>query len=147
MTEIVISISILLIIFSIGSLSFQTITTRKKIDSAVNNLVSIIEMAKINAITGKGEQNYGIKFYNDSFVYFTGSSYVESDANNQTNIIHSGLEIITNITETTESIVFSRLSGTINHSDVIVITVREKNNIENGMNVVIGTLGEVSVIK
>jgi prepilin-type N-terminal cleavage/methylation domain-containing protein len=145
--EVIVSISILTILLMIGNFSFQNSLNNKNLNSEVDNLVSKIEEVKTNAVSGKGGQNYGIKFNTDSFVSFIGSSYIPTNDNNVTYNLNSKLEIIHNIPGQEGVVVFSKLKGENNHNQDLTITVREKNNNDKKIDIIIGSLGETSIIQ
>lgn len=145
--EVIVTISFLMIILAIGVGSFRDTALDKELESTANNIVSTLELARTNSVAGKNSQNYGVKFNNDSYISFVGSSYIESNESNETNTVGSKVEITTDIPGASESVVFSKITGQPNHGQELTITISEKNESDNNIDVVIGILGEISVIK
>jgi prepilin-type N-terminal cleavage/methylation domain-containing protein len=147
LVEVMVSIAALTILMLIGNFSFQNSLNSKKLNNEIDNLVSKISEIQTNAITGKGGQNYGIKFNNDSFVSFIGSSYIPTNENNILYLIDSKLEITHDIPGQEGVIVFSKISGEMNHNQNITVVIREKNNPDRSVSVIIGKLGVISIVK
>jgi prepilin-type N-terminal cleavage/methylation domain-containing protein len=147
MVEAIITLSVLSILLSIGFISFQNANIKQSIDSIADNLVSKLELAKTNSITGKGSQNYGLKFNPDSYIFFSGTSFVDNNPENEESEVSDKFEIQTNIPNQSQSVIFSKITGEINYDIEIVISISEKNNPENKIDIIIGKFGEISMIK
>ncbi len=145
--ELLFSIAILAIISYVTIKSFSGEVSEKEIQAISDNIVSKLELARSNAITGKNGQNYGIKFSEDSFTYFVGSSYISSNESNERNEINSKFEIANDIPGEDDVVVFSKLKGDINHNGPITITITEKTDSENSIRLKIGKLGDVSMVE
>lgn len=145
--EVLFSIAILAIISLISIKSFGGEVGEKEIRAISDNVVANIDLARSNAITGKNGQSYGIKFGDNYFTYFTGSSYISSNESNERNDINSKFEITNDIPGADDAIVFSKLKGDINHNGPITITISEKSDSENSIQLKIGKLGDVSMIE
>ena len=145
--EMLVVIAILLMITAIGGQSWRQRTVNQELQSVADNLVARLELARTNSVTGKGDQNYGVKFNANSYVSFVGSSYIESNESNQTHQVDGRLEISTDIPGTAESVVFSKITGSTNYNHDLTITISELKDPDNKIEVVIGNLGEISVVK
>jgi type II secretory pathway pseudopilin PulG len=145
--EIIFIITILSVLFGVANQAFRGKSAEKEIETIANTLVSDLEMAKTNSITGKSGQNYGLKFNSDSYVYFVGSSYIESNENNVVTQIPSNIEIINDIPGSTDQIIFSKITGDTNHDDEISISVQLINDPSKKVDIIIGELGDISMIK
>lgn len=145
--EVLFSIAILAIIFLITVKSFSGEVAEKETRAIADNIVAKLELARSNAITGKNGQNYGVKFGDNYFTYFTGSSYISSNQSNERTDIGDKFEITNDIPGADDAIVFSKLKGDINHNGPITITISEVSNFENTIQLKIGKLGDVSMVK
>ena len=145
--EVLFSIAILAILFFITINSFGGEVAEKENQAIADNIVAKLELARSNAVTGKNGQNYGVKFGDNYFTYFTGSSYISSNQSNERTDIGEKFEITNDIPGADNAIVFSKLKGDINHSGPITITIYEVSNSENTIQLKIGKLGDVSMVK
>lgn len=145
--EVLFSIAILAIIFLITVKSFSGEISEKETQAIADSIVAKLELARSNAITGKSGQNYGVKFGDNYFTYFTGSSYISSNQSNDRSDIGNKFEITNDIPGADDTIVFSKLKGDINHSGPITITIYEVSNSENTIQLKIGKLGDVSMVE
>lgn len=145
--EVLFSIAILAIIFLITIKSFSGEVAENELQSIADNIVAKLELARSNAITGKSGQNYGVKFGDKYFTYFTGSSFISSNQSNERTDIGDKFEITNDIPGADDVIVFSKLKGDINHSGPITITISEVSNFENTIQLKIGKLGDVSMVE
>ncbi len=145
--EILFSIAILAIIFLITVKSFSGEVAEKELQSIADNIVAKLELARSNAITGKNGQNYGVKFGESYFTYFSGSSYISSNQINERTDIGDKFVITNDIPGADDVIVFSKMKGDINHSGPITITISEVSNSENTIQLKIGKLGDVSMVE
>ena len=145
--EILFSIAILAIIFLITVKSFSGEVAEKELQSIADNIVAKLELARSNAITGKNGQNYGVKFGESYFTYFSGSSYISSNQINERTDIGDKFVITNDIPGADDVIVFSKMKGDINHSGPITITISEVSYSENTIQLKIGKLGDVSMVE
>jgi len=148
--EMIFIIIIISIISGIAVASFREPIVNQGIKSSTDTLVAKLELAKTNSMNGKNGLNYGVKFdtdsEDDSYIYFEGSNFDDTAESNEVIDIDSQLEITTNIGGN-ETIVFSKITGDSNKSNDVTITISEKNNSDNKSEVIIGKLGEISVVK
>lgn len=145
--EILITLSILALLFLIGTMSFSRNVAEKELQTIADNIVAKLELAKSNAVTGKNGQNYGVKFNSASYVYFTGSAYIPSNESNETVTISSKFKITNDIPGSDDAIVFSKIKGNTNHSSTVTLTVSEISNASSSIQLTIGKLGDITVVK
>ena len=143
--EILTAIAILGIISSIFVYSFRSQIQEKKLEGEVSAISAKLQEAKNLSQSGKNGQAYGVKFNIDSYVTFIGASYDANDENNVTFTIDPSFKIQNTIPGDDDVVIFSKIFGEINTNVDIIIS--EKNNINNSRMIVIGKLGDISVIK
>ncbi len=145
--EILVTLSILALLFLIGTMSLSRNVAEKELQSIADNIVAKLELAKSNAITGKNGQNYGVKFNSDSYVYFTGSTYISTNQSNETTQISSKFQITNDIPGSDDAIIFSKIKGYTNHSSTVTVTISEISNASSSIQLTIGKLGDITMIK
>jgi len=144
-------LEVLIAIFIIGVLAAITVNNmsgardRKIMEGTADEIVAKLEEVKANSQIGKGGLNYGIKFNDDSYVLFSGLSYDSGDSNNVTISINSRMELSNTISGSSDSVVFSKIKGEPNHTGTITVSLISDPS--ESMDIVIGELGDISVIK
>jgi prepilin-type N-terminal cleavage/methylation domain-containing protein len=148
--EIILVIIVISVISTIAVRSFRDPLRTQELTSMTNTMVSKIELAKTNSMNGKNGNNFGIKFDTDGeddfYVYFEGSSYDVDDENNEITEINNQFQLSTDIGGS-EIIIFEKVSGDSSEPGDVTITISEKSNAANQRQVIIGELGEITVIK
>lgn len=144
--ELMVSIGIISLLAIIASYSFGDNLKNKELITITDDIVATLELARSNAITGKGGTAYGVKFNSDSYIGFVGSSYIPSNQSNDVNTISSKYAISNNIPGADDKIVFSKVKGESNHSSSVTVTISEVGG-SLQKQVTIGTLGDVTVVQ
>ena len=144
--ELMIAICIISVLALIATYSFGDSLKNKGLITITDDIVATLELARSNAMTGKGGTAYGVKFHNDSYIGFSGSSYISSNESNDVNTISNKYVISNDIPGADDKIVFSKIKGESNHTGTVTITVKEVDD-ENQRQVIIGPLGDVTVVK
>ncbi len=144
--ELMIGICIISVLALIGTYSFGDSLKSKGMITITDDIVATLELARSNAMTGKGGTAHGVKFNEDSYIGFTGSSYISSNESNDANTISGKFLISNNIPGADDKIVFSKIKGESNHSGEVTITISEVGG-ERQRQVIIGPLGDVTVVK
>lgn len=140
--EIIVAIAIMILVSSVGVVTFVSSKNSANLNSYTDGIISSLEQARSNAVSGKGGSSYGIRFATSTLTHtlFIGSTYSSSDASNVVTQIGSGYTISTNLTASSTTIVFSRLTGVPSATGTItllqqatskskVITVGSQGNI------------------
>jgi type IV fimbrial biogenesis protein FimT len=144
--EMMVSIGIISLLAVIASYSFGDNLKNKELITITDDIVATLELARSNAITGKGSTAYGVKFNSDSYIGFVGSSYISSNQSNDVNTISSKYTISNDIPGADDKIVFSKVKGESNHSSSVTVTISEVGG-SRQKQVTIGTLGDVTVVQ
>lgn len=143
--EILISLAVLTSLLLIGTLSFSDLKTDKELQAIAGSIVSKLEEAKSNSLSGKGGSSYGVKFNDDSYVYFPGSSYIVSNDGNKEYQINSNFQMSNDIPGSSDSIVFSKITGDSNYAATVTLFI--SSDPESKIEIIIGELGDISMIK
>jgi prepilin-type N-terminal cleavage/methylation domain-containing protein len=144
MIEILIAIAILLIIGSVSVASFINWRREKKIDSASDITLSVLEEARAQTINAYQGKQYGVYFgVNDRLISFVGNVYNSSDISNKITMLPEG-EIISTSTMG-ESIIFQKFSGSAGAGGNIVL--KDHNNTSTTRTILIDNSGVISVKK
>jgi Tfp pilus assembly protein PilE len=148
--EVLIVVCIIGIISSIFIYSFRQQVQQKKLDGIANTIVAKLQESRNLSQSGKNGQTYGVKFNVDSFVTFIGTSYASTTQTNVAFPVDSAFQITNTIPGADDMIVFSKIYGEVDfniNTTTADIVVSEKNNPNNKITIVVGRLGDVSVIK
>jgi prepilin-type N-terminal cleavage/methylation domain-containing protein len=143
--EMLIVIGIIALLVGIGVNSFVSARNSKQLDVTLQAVASKLYEAKSSAISGKNGQNFGVKFNSSSYVYFVGSSFNPSDSANVTFQIPSNINMTYTLPGPDYAVIFSRMTGKPQVSGNITLT--RTDNASSTQTIVIGTLGDISVIK
>ncbi|HTK33207.1 MAG TPA: GspH/FimT family pseudopilin [Candidatus Paceibacterota bacterium] len=143
--EILLVIAIAGILLSIGTYWYNTARSNAIVSTTTDSIVSALEQARSNAISGKNGASFGVKFNSDSYVTFMGSAYSTSSASNSTTTIDSGATLTNTITDPNDAIVFTRLTGATNST--ATVTVMEIANPARKKNIVVESLGNIGVVQ
>jgi prepilin-type N-terminal cleavage/methylation domain-containing protein len=140
--EIIITISVAGILFTIATNSSQV---KKNQDQIVQAIEASLDEQRANTQAGKDGENFGVKFNSDSFVLFTGTTYSANSNQNKVIDIDYQFEISETITNSDNIIYFSKLLGDANQN--ATITVSHITNRVAPKQIVIEKSGTISVIE
>jgi len=140
--EILIVIGIVGVLSAVAVVNFNGSKITKIRQITTNNIVFALEKQKSFAEAGKGGLSQGIKFDENSYTTFSGSSYNASDLTNETLEIDSNIGI--SVEGATSSVIFSRITGDVGGASTI--TIYEKNDVTKKTTITIGSLGDISVL-
>ncbi len=141
--EILISIAVLGLLAALAVANFGGTRTDKVLKITATNIAFALEEAKSNALAGKGGENHGLHISEDTFIVFSGNSYNASDPDNRPQTIDSQLMLTT--TASSEAIIFSRITGNV--PAVSTTTISETADSSHKIEIVVGTLGDITVIE
>lgn len=142
MVEILIVMTILIALFTISVVSYGGTRSKKSLDTAVNLLLSDVELQKVNAQTGKGGEDHGIRFFDDSYVLFEGNVFDSESSSNVTRNIHERYSLSTDIPGE-DIIIFNRLTGRISEESIITFTDLDQPGRERKVKIRVSGSGEV----
>lgn len=116
MVEILIVTGIIVLLFTISTISLLNIRVSSSSSASTDVLISDIKAQQIKALAGDTEgrgtpDNYGVKIQNNIYTLFHGTSYSASDNTNFDVPVESGYQLSTTFPNTT--ILFSSKSGEI----------------------------------
>lgn len=144
-------IEIITVIFIIGILLsvcvtwFDNAKKSKTLQVNTDTVLSVLEKAKINAISGNGGSSFGVKFNPGSYVYFKGNSYVANNPDNINHNLDSNYTLTETISNADNAIIFSRLTGATNMT--ATVTISRINDSNTKKNIVVEPLGNISVVQ
>jgi prepilin-type N-terminal cleavage/methylation domain-containing protein len=140
--EIIVAVAIMTLVASVGVVTFVSSKNSANLNSFTDGIISSLEQARSNSASGKGGSSYGIRFATTTLTHtlFIGSTYNASTATNIVTQIGTGYTLSTNLTASSTTIVFSRLTGVPSATGTItllqqatskskVITVGSQGNI------------------
>ena len=117
LVEIIITIGILAILFSLPTLFLWGIGRADSLESIEREVVSIIGEAQTYTISGRSldgsePSSYGVHFEQGYYVYFKGTSYNATDPDNLQTDLPPGI-ILSQISLPSNNIVFEQVTGEV----------------------------------
>ncbi|MEA2715476.1 MAG: hypothetical protein QOG91_504 [Candidatus Parcubacteria bacterium] len=143
--EILVVIAIVFIITSIGLFAFISARKTKELSVLSDQIYFTLEHAKSDAVSGKNGVGAGVKFSTTTYAFFGGNVYDPANTNNKVYTVTSGYQITTTLASSDGSVVFSRIYGT--PSATGTVTVADASAPTRKVDIVIGNLGDLTVIK
>ena len=141
--EIVIVLAVIVVLASFATISFNSSRTNKLLKITATDIVFALEEAKSNALAGKGGLNQGMYVTTSTYTTFGGASYSAGNTTNQRQTINSALTLST--TAPSSTVLFTRISG--NANAVSTTTIAEVGNPSNKIEIVVGTLGSITMVE
>ena len=142
--EIIITIAVGLILFTIATSAFIGMRNRQALNTAVEQISSTIQNSQAKTLASKKSQNYGVHFETNRLVMFEGSAFTEPNATNKEIKFSNLAEIsIISLNGGGQNIIFERLTGETNQYGAI--TVRVRNDASDAKTITIEKTGSVSV--
>jgi len=138
--ELLVVIGIIVILAAIIVSPFSTFRASKILDAGVEDVISLLNQARLNTLSSKGGFQYGVHFESSRIVSFRGATFIEPDVNNKEITLDGALEI----SEITlngggSDIVFDRLTGKTNQYGTT--TLRIKNTPSKNIAITIEATG------
>lgn len=107
-----IEIILVIAIISILSVSVFTASSRflitNHLDNSVNNLISSLRTAQINAMNTKGDGNWGVKIENKTITLFFGESY-----SSRNSVYDETFKIPASVSVADTEVVFEKVTGDV----------------------------------
>jgi prepilin-type N-terminal cleavage/methylation domain-containing protein len=143
--ELLITFVIIAVICTFGVSTFINTRKARELSTLADSLSFKLDQAKTNAIAGRFGTGSGVLFSSSSYTYFLGNAYDSGTTTNQTTEITSGYELGTTLPAGNNYIVFSRLSGTPQSN--ATVTISRQSDPSKFVQIIIGNLGNITVIK
>jgi prepilin-type N-terminal cleavage/methylation domain-containing protein len=144
LVEIIITMGVSAII--VAAMTFGLFNFRNSVqyDILLNQIVESVNYSKTKAsasqLDSEGASSaYGVKFFENEFVEFEGTDYVEGDAKNVENSVPAGLRLSTTCATENGQVVFSKVLGE-NSNDCIVEIYKWEQTSPTG-SIVVGKYG------
>jgi len=138
--ELIISIAIVVLIMSVGSISFFSTKNKARLDAGVDGMISKMSQARSDALAGKSGTDYGIKFGTSSYTYFSGSTYSVGNNTNILTQLGNNYRIGGTVGTSSGLIIFYRLTGLPSATGTVTVTDTSTSLFET---VTIGTQGDL----
>jgi prepilin-type N-terminal cleavage/methylation domain-containing protein len=145
LVEILVALTILVILMSIGAYALINTRTAKQLDTTTDSIAAKLEEARTNALSGKSGTNFGLAFSSTTYTYWSGASYTAGTASTITYTIPTGFSLTSTIPGTDHILMFSRITGIASATGNITITHLAQPTFTDTISV--GTRGDISVIK
>lgn len=118
LTEIVVVVGILLVIFGLGGVTSFNLFRRVSLDGELDSGASVLRKARSEAISNINQSDFGVYIDAANFTVFEGSSYASRDPLSDENFPRSGGVDISGPSE----IVFIALRGSSSASGTLALT-------------------------
>ena len=123
--EIVIVVAILAILSTIIFTSFSAFRNAKVLDTATEDVLTLISTARGETLSAKANTQYGVHITSGSMTLYAGATYSAGDSANQVVDLDSALEIVSiALSGGGSDILFDRLTGKTSNSGTFVIRVK-----------------------
>ncbi len=122
LAELIVVAAIIGILATIGVSAFLSARQSAEFDSVSDGIVSVLEKARADALSGKGGTNFGVKFASSTYTAFIGNSYNAGDSTNVAYQVSNGFTLSTTLGGAGNVVVFNRLTGTPIATSTITIT-------------------------
>ena len=145
LVEILVVMAIAAMLLGIGTYWYVSARSHALVNSTTDSIVSALQKAKSNTLTGKGGLTYGVQFGTSTYTTFSGSTYNASDASNISFPIDQRVTMAASTTAVNSAIIFTRLTGVPNATATISIYETANPNVKKTVN--LGALGDISVVQ
>ncbi len=140
--EIMVVVAVVLVLSAIAVWSLGAMNERLLLRAAMSDVAFALEAAKARAVAGTGGEPHGVNFEADHFTEFSGNSFNVDDEGNVVHALDDRVGLSTDILQSEESVIFSRLSGAID--EAVTITVYLIDDPDMNKTIVIGPGGDIS---
>ena len=123
--ETLVSVAILIIIFSIGFYVSMDAYRGYSYRSEVKTLVSALQKARLGAMLNLGESPHGVRVEADKFTIFQGTSYQSGNPLNNELVVSRVLDI-SGEPPLPQEIIFKQLSGSTDFSGAVTLSSGER---------------------
>lgn len=138
--ELLIVIAIIAILTTVATIAFRDSQKKSLVKSTADNIIFHLEEAKANAQAGKNNEDHGIKFFDDSYVLFSGDSYDSGDSTNVEYQISDQVEL----SGTDDTIVFSKIYGQTGETSTTTVSLIEDPS--KKVDIVISSTGTINKV-
>lgn len=142
--EIIVAISILVFISTIGLSAFSSFKEAASLSSSIDTVMTYLIQARSKTLSAEGGVQYGVHFESEKIVFFQGGSYIESNPQNQEIILPTIIEIFSiTLNGGGSDVLFKKLTGETDNTGTIQL--RLKSNLTREKTVSIQKTGLVVV--
>ncbi len=143
LVEILIVIAIIGIIGGISTFSFNDAKTNKLLRIAGDDMVFALEEIKSDALAGKDGLNQSMFIESTTYTTYSGTTYSAGESSNRPHTLNPLFSIST--TAPANTITFKRLTG--DATSVSTTTISEIADPNNTIEIVVGTLGDITMVQ
>jgi len=123
--ELLVSIAVIAVIVVLSISAFSRFNKRQELNTAVNEIQSVLEEARSLTLASKGNSIYGVHFDSDQVTRFSGNSYSAVDPDNVVTKLSSRITITTtSFAGGGSDVLFERLTGSTNNSGTIIVSFK-----------------------
>ena len=141
--EFLIALAVLAILATIIFTSMSSFRNSKALQMVSEDMLSILDEARGNTLSAKDGYAYGVHFETSRIVLFRGTTYSNSDSNNNITDVDGAVEISNiSLAEGAQDALFQRLTGKTNQSGTI--TIRLKSDTSKTKAIIIENSGVAS---
>lgn len=141
--EILIAIGIILIITVVTLFSLSTLNKQVSLESASQNILSTLRLARSQTLASKSQSAYGVHFETTKYVLFTGTSYTDGAAGNKEYLLGDSEISSISLNGAGGEVVFARIRGSTTQYGSVVVRLTSDTNKSKTIN--IDSSGQVSL--
>ncbi len=123
--EIIIAISILLIVSTLGFNVFTSFKKTTDIASSSDMVLSQLTQARLKTLSAEYGEQYGVHFETDRTTFFKGAMYSVSDLDNQALVLPATVEISSiSLSGGGSDVLFKKLTGETDNDGTVIIRLK-----------------------
>jgi prepilin-type N-terminal cleavage/methylation domain-containing protein len=141
--ELLVVLAILAVFVFIALASFGVFGRQVSLDTASQQIISTLQLARNQTLASEDETVYGVHFETDRYVLFKGVVYDPSDINNKETVLTSTEIYERNLAGGGDDVIFTRIRGNTTNTGNIKIKVIEEPS--RTKTILINSLGQASI--
>lgn len=141
--ELLIVISLLAVLFVIGLARFTTFGSQIDLNTASQQTISILQLARNQTLASEDQDTYGVHFETNRYVLFKGDDFATASETKEYNLSKVEIYEINLAPVGSSDVLFARIrGGTINTGNIKIRLIEDTSKTET---VLINSLGQVSL--
>lgn len=132
--EVLVIIPVMAVLITIGVLDYNFFRQRLEIDTAANQIISVLRLARNLTVSSDNALTYGVHFEENQYVLFEGS-YAPADPDNKIYTLSAGIEVYDIILTGGSDVIFNRVEGTTANDGYVQLRLINKPSEHRRINV------------
>ncbi len=141
--ELLVATAIILIITVVTLFSLSTLNKQVSLDSASQNILSTLRLARSQTLASKSQTSYGVHFETTKYVFFNGTSYTDGAAGNKEHLLGDSEISTISLNGGGSEVIFARVrGGTTQYGSVVMRLIGDSSKTKT---INIASSGQVSI--